>query len=120
VLVLSAYPISPREDSYNSERVRLVGDSVGRMFECNLRGDIENKLKAIKAAAKKKKVVFRGNVEKGSFHKDVIMPVLGKMRVLGGNYRIQGGIITVTITVKPPTYNWDKKETEVRDFIESD
>jgi hypothetical protein len=92
---------------------------MARTFEFDLRGDPKAKLKVIKTAAAKKGIVFRGDTKKGSFHKDVNL-VITSMRVLEGSYFIKDERIRITVKDLPPTYTWERVESELRQFIESE
>lgn len=93
---------------------------MGMTFDFDLRGDPKQKLKEIKAAAKRKEVIFRGDEATGTFHKDFNVPILGKMRVLEGRYVVNGPQISITVNKLPPGYTWERVESELRGFVEKE
>ena len=92
---------------------------MAKTFEFDLRGDPEAKLAVIKAAAAEQGIIFRGNTNRGTFHKDVNL-ILTSLRVFEGNYSIKDGKITITVKNLPPGYTWERVESELRQFVENE
>lgn len=88
-------------------------------FEYGLRGDPAQKLELIKMKAAQKFVHFVGDLEKGTFSGGLKLPLLGDMTVKG-SYKIEGDKIIVTVSKKPSSYTWDRVNSMLREFIESD
>ena len=81
-------------------------------------GDIAYKLEVIKRKALEKSVIFEGDLKRGTFSGGVQLPLIGDQRIKG-SYRIDGDIITVTVSKKPKMYNWGQIDSMLKGFMES-
>jgi hypothetical protein len=86
--------------------------SVVKKFKFKIEGGPEEKLQQVKIEAAKNGIAFQGNGVKGKFFGSF---VIGR---LIGSYKVEKGIITVSITEKPCIATWPMIEQQLRQFLE--